>query len=154
MLIFKVQDSAYQVQRVNIENTIYQLQLTFNSRDSSWYLDIFDINSSPILQSCKLQWGSLITNNLRLTQFPNGNFYILKTELRDEPITRTNFGADKLYRLVYITNEELFAAAIELQRLREEQALIDESRAKTIFFLTNNESQFVTSDLFYLVVSE
>lgn len=115
MLIFRVQDSAYQIQRVNIDNTIFQLQLSYNDRDESWYLDILDINANPILLSHKLQWGSEITKRYIFPQFHKGNLYIIKTENRDEKITRTNFGENKLYRLVYITDVEMIQAINTLE---------------------------------------
>lgn len=154
MLVFRVQDRAYQIQRVNIDNTIFQLQLSYNDRDESWYLDILDINANPILLSHKLQWGSEITKRYILPQFPNGNLYILKTENRDEKITRNNFSENKLYRLVYITDEELNQTILNLQAHEEELNSDQFTRAKPIFFITADDLFFQTSDLDFFQIYE
>lgn len=106
MLEITVPDTSYSTQRVNINNTVYNLQLSFNNRDSSWYLDLFDINNSPILQSKKLQFGSPITSRYILPNLIDGDFFILKTEERDQVLGRSNFGVGKLYNLVYLTQAD------------------------------------------------
>lgn len=106
MLEITVPNTSYSTQRVNINNTVYNLQLSFNSRDNSWYLDLFDIDNNPILQSKKLQWGSAITSRYILPNLIDGDFFILKTEERDQILGRDNFGVNKLYNLVYLTEEE------------------------------------------------
>lgn len=154
MLIFRVQDSAYQIQRVNIDNTIFQLQLSYNDRDESWYLDILDINANPILLSHKLQWGSEITKRYIFPQFPNGNLYIIKTENRDEKITRTNFGENKLYRLVYITDAEMIQAVNTLEAQIAAEVALDDTRAESTFFITSDDLFFQTSDLEFFQIYE
>lgn len=154
MLIFRVQDSAYQIQRVNIDNTIFQLQLSYNDRDESWYLDILDINANPILLSHKLQWGSEITKRYIFPQFPNGNLYIIKTENRDEKVTRTNFGENKLYRLVYITDVEMLQAINTLEAQIAADVALDDTRAEPTFFITSDDLFFQTSDLEFFQVYE
>lgn len=154
MLIFRVQDSAYQIQRVNIDNTIFQLQLSYNDRDESWYLDILDINANPILLSHKLQWGSEITKRYIFPQFPNGNLYIIKTENRDEKITRTNFGENKLYRLVYITDVEMIQAVNTLEANIAQIEALEPTTAQPLFFITSDDLMFQTSDLEFFQVYE
>jgi len=106
MLEITVPDTSYSTQRVNINNTVYNLQLSFNSRDNCWYLDLFDINNNPILQSKKLQWGSAVTSKYILPNLIGGDFFILKTEERSQELGRSNFGVGKLFNLVYLTGEE------------------------------------------------
>lgn len=107
MLEITVPDTSYSTQRVNINNTVYNLQLSFNSKDSAWYLDLFDINEVAILQSKKLQWGSSVTSRYILARFQSGALFVLNRDLRDEPITRNNFGEGKTFSLVWVSNEEL-----------------------------------------------
>lgn len=154
MLIFRIHDSAYQIQRVNIDNTIFQLQLSYNDRDESWYLDILDINANPILLSHKLQWGSEITKRYIFPQFPNGNLYIIKTENRDEKVTRTNFGENKLYKLVYITNAEMTQAINTLEAQIAADLALDNTRAEPTFFITTDDLFLQTSDLEFFQVYE
>jgi hypothetical protein len=154
MQIFRVQDSSYQIQRVNVENTIYQLQLVYNTRDASWYLDLFDINAVSILNSVKLQFGSFITNDLQLPQFEVGNLYVIKTDLREEPITRDNFGTNKLYQLAYITNAELVEATQFLAERAAYEAAIDAARNKPLRFKVQPDDSFITQDLYYLNVPQ
>lgn len=100
-----VPDSSYSTQRLNVANTIYNLQLSFNSRDLSWYLDIFDIQNTPILQGKKIQFGSAVTGRYLLTGFDIGNLYVAKTQDRNEPLGRDNFGENKLYEFWFITKD-------------------------------------------------
>lgn len=154
MQIFRIQDSSYQIQRVNIENTIYQLELTYNTKDESWYLALYDINAIPIFTSRKLQFGSSITNKLQLPQFTNGHLYVLKTDLRVEPITRDNFGETKLYRLAYITDAELLETEQALIEREAYEASIEAARNKPLRFKVQPDDNFITSDLFFLNVPQ
>lgn len=154
MQILRIEDSSYQIQRVNLNNTIYNVQLSFNSRDSGWYLDLFDINLNPILQSKKLQWGSLVSKKYILPQMVGGDLYIFKTQIINEPLGRDNFGEDKLYQLVYLTDVEIEQAVQEYQDFLAQQSQAIATQAVPVNFLTSNEAVFITSDSFIFQVNE
>ena len=154
MQILKIEDSSYQIQRVNIDNQIFNIQLSFNSRDEAWYIDIFDINSTALLQGQKLQWGSFTSKKFLIPELLSGDFYIFKTDFRDEKLGRNNLGVDKLYQLVYLTDVEIVNAINEYNAELERQQQNIETRAQPLNFLTSNESFFITNDLFVFKVVE
>lgn len=107
MLLINTPDEPYSSQRVTISGTTLTLTLKYNSRNTSWYLDIkTGSNSKEILTGIKIMPNQNLTGRYVLPLLPEGNFYCLRTQNRFDDIDRDNFGNDKVYQLFWASTED------------------------------------------------
>lgn len=110
MIVLPVYNSTSSKWTYNIElgDTVFQLSYSWNSRESSWYLDVDTVDGINLIRGIKL----LPSFNL-LRQYPwvtralKGIFYLLDNENKPTTsgVTYDNLG--KRYQLVFATFSEL-----------------------------------------------
>ena len=100
-----ISSDSYSEVRISLNNIILYIVLRWNGREGAWYLDLLDVNKSVIIEGVKLCFGSVVTE--KLTNNPlGGNLYIINNDDSKDELGRNNFGQDKKYQLVYLTNTE------------------------------------------------
>lgn len=97
-------DNFNQEQTFNIEGTTYILSTYYNFR-KGWYVGLYDVNRNPIRIGVNLMPVARVFDDVPDIE---GQIWCAPTEDFTDPVpvTRDNFGAGKLYNLVYLTNEE------------------------------------------------
>lgn len=104
----------YSEQRVTIGGISLTLTFKYNSRNSSWYMDIKDgSNTNTILSGIKIMPNQNLTGRYILKNFPSGNFWCIRQKNDFTPINRDNFGSDKVYALYWLTSQEEGEAQID-----------------------------------------
>lgn len=99
--------SAYATFKVNLDGEIFTLVQRYNTRTTSWYLDVTDSSGESLVLGKKLQlYMPVVTKNL--SSMADGNLTVVQvTDGTETEIGRDNFGASLDYRLVYYTSEDL-----------------------------------------------
>lgn len=104
---FQSTSASYTIE-ANLNNEAFKLNFTWNQRESSWYMDILDIDENHILSGIKLVSSYLLIRQYNaIPNLPKGDFYIV--DLNDDPDTGNvsfdEFG--KRFQLIFYTEEEL-----------------------------------------------
>lgn len=111
MLIIDIPDQASSSQRVNLSNNLVTLVFNFNVRDESWYVDVYDdTRTNAIVLGIKVVPNQTLTGNYLLSELSGGELWCIRFRNTSEPIDRNNFGSDRDYRLVWMTDQELARA--------------------------------------------
>jgi hypothetical protein len=100
-----VSSEASSQTRITLNNTVYYMDLTYSTREDSWYLSISDVNKNILFQGVKLCFGVSATKHWKENTM-GGNLYILRTKDSLDSLSRSNFGQGKLYELVYFSSQE------------------------------------------------
>lgn len=106
-LVINTPKTPYTDFTTTLSGTTYQLNLRWNGRAESWYLDIATSNGVVIRKGAKLlPKVPLIVKNKSM--FPDGNLFVVKSiEGYSEPVGRDNLGKDSPYSLIFLTNQEI-----------------------------------------------
>ncbi len=108
-LLINTLGSPYSQQRVSVSGLALTTVLKYNSRNSSWYLDILDsAGEDIILAGIKIMPNQNLTGRYILDSLPNGNFWCFRQKADYSDVSRDNFGADEVYGLYWVpaTEEE------------------------------------------------
>lgn len=99
-----------------------QLRLTFRSRTASWYLDIFELDSTPIVFGRRVspRFAPLLGLGFGGEQLPRDRE--LFTDGPTDPYARSDLG--EILRLLLLSDEELADAAPEEDLLGISAALV------------------------------
>lgn len=103
-LIIDLQSTAYFQQQTNLENQTRILIFKYNSRESAFYMDILDAQSSPIVLAVKLVPFWPILGHIDLSSYGiHGFFYLCpKAGTTAPPVTQSSDLA-QYYFLNYVT---------------------------------------------------
>ena len=107
--VIKVPDSAYSDSEVTLSGKTYIFTFKFNSRNSSWYLDLKDSDGDIILAGIKIMPNQNLTGRYISTtseNFPDGNLWCFRALNDFSPIGRDNFGLGKTYELTFLTHQD------------------------------------------------
>lgn len=107
-LTIPVPDSAWSSQDVSLGGTNYTFTFTYNSRDSRWRFDLA-INEKVVISGVKVVENQAFLDRYALADFDHGNLFCVRIEEDGKEVGRDNFGVDKSYELIYLTNEEIAA---------------------------------------------
>lgn len=90
-------------QTVTIGETQYRMRLTFRARTASWYVDLFELNGTPIIVGARVSpnWGPLFKIP-RLAK-PGGEF----TVIGPDPYSREMFAPDGQLNLFFNFTSEI-----------------------------------------------
>lgn len=104
----KVDDTAYQEKLVTLNGNRVFITISFNTRDSMWYLDITDRNNTDIVSGIKVVPSQdLVTKYLNLATLLGGTMFCIDTKLSGNNVSRDTFGTDKQFQLWYYTAQEI-----------------------------------------------
>jgi len=108
MIESPVFDASSFKELITLEDTVYQITLTWNGRDEAWALSIAEQDGTPILTSIKVIPGYELIKRFKDTRLPQGALFAADmTDTGNYP-TRDNLGTD--VKLIYMTEAELNAA--------------------------------------------
>lgn len=102
-----IPDSPNAIQKVILDDTKIEIQSFFNTRNNSWYLNIFSNNGGElILGGVKLIPSQSQTGRYFKLDFPSGNLWCLRVQGNiGDYLDRTSF-SDGNYGLYYISRDE------------------------------------------------
>lgn len=99
-------NTASSTQNVLIGSQPIRLALDFNSTDKKWRISIYDSQNDPIIVGVVLSPNKSPTKRYALPFFSEGNLWLFRLRSTDQPLKYDNFGLEKDYGLIYLTNEE------------------------------------------------
>lgn len=103
----RIPDTPFSEQKVVIGDNLLTVILKFNSRNNSWYLDIKDaVGENNIISGIKIMPNQNLTGRYVIDEFSNGNLWCQRNVNTDTVLGRDNFGINKDYGLIYLSNDE------------------------------------------------
>lgn len=105
MIILPSPTQSFVENRPSLAGKTYVFIYRFNEVSGRWYLDIYLDNVSVILGVALVE-GQPLFSGLSIPNFDHGILTLLRITNTKEKIGRYNFGVDKDWVLVYLTNEE------------------------------------------------
>jgi hypothetical protein len=105
-LSINIPDSPFASFEVPLGGQTYNFDITYNTRDSRYRLDIYQ-NSEVIILGLKLVENADLLGKYNLPAFNHGGLFVVSNYKTDEPVGRDNIGTGKAYELIYVSNEEL-----------------------------------------------
>lgn len=100
--------SARYILEAELATEVFRLRFTWNQRESSWYMDILDIDDNNIMLGVKLVANyQLLLQYKAMAELPKGDFIMMDLESSPQtgPVTFDNYGTR--YQLIFFSNEEL-----------------------------------------------
>jgi hypothetical protein len=88
----------------NIDSKVLSFRVRWNSRESSWRLDIRTVEEEPIVSGLKLLPNQNLTKGYTSPLLPSGNFYIIDVGGGNSRPTLESLG--NIQSLIYLTEEE------------------------------------------------
>ena len=93
MLIIPVnQESSLFSIRVVLDRTPFRLTFKFNSRQSSWYFDLFDDGGAILRAGIRIVADSILLSRMRTSIRPRGDFAVIDTNNTQQDPGRNTFG--------------------------------------------------------------
>tara|TARA_R110000823_G_scaffold261418_10_gene382200 strand:- start:6585 stop:6920 length:336 start_codon:yes stop_codon:yes gene_type:complete len=89
---------------INLDSFVLLLRLRWNSRESSWRLDINTVEGVPIVGGLKLLADQVLTRGYISPLLPSGNFFIIDIGGGGSRPTFNSLG--NVQKLIYLTKEE------------------------------------------------
>jgi len=105
-LSINIPDTAWSSPIVSLSGRSYTFEITYNSRSTRWYINI-SLSGTEVINSLKVLENLDITGRYNLVNFDHGSLSCVRFKNTAEPVGRDNFGIDKDYELIYLTNEEI-----------------------------------------------
>lgn len=106
MLFINNSSTPYSEQRVTLGNSSYVLVFKYNSRNDSWYITLLDSSAQvEIISGVKLEPNQAVTNRYILEDFA-GVLVCLRVSNDYSPLSFSNLGRGKVYRLAWVSEEE------------------------------------------------
>lgn len=83
-------------QQVDLDGSVFQIDLHFNERWGRWVLDILDADAAPLLMGIPLLEGFPLTTKFvgRISGFPLGEFLVLDETGQGRIPDRSTLGGD------------------------------------------------------------
>ena len=107
LIIPHVGDTTNEVFSVSIEGLVYEFNIRYNTRDESWTLFLGVLGSEFVCKT-KLTIGfDLLAPYKHITNVPQGELYLIDTELYFGRPSRDNMGFNKRFKLFYYTVDEV-----------------------------------------------
>ena len=102
-----VPSTPYSEQQVSLGESVLTFEFKFNSRNSSWYLNLYDSQKeTEILTGIKIQPNQNLTGRYKLEGFPLGALWCLRVQSSEEVLGRYNLGVGKNYSMFYLSDDE------------------------------------------------
>jgi len=96
------------VETVNLDGVNYRLRVWFNSRESTWYIDIFDQNEVTIVGGIKLVPSVfLLTKYRSVTNLPAGNLFLFDSDQNDQSAVLGLTDLGVRFTLLYFSAAEI-----------------------------------------------
>ncbi len=107
-IVIRVEDNPYQEQLITLNGNSLFLTITYNTRDSRWYLDLEDRNGKTVVSGVKVIPNLSLTGKyVNVNTIIGGDIYCMDLKRSSSDITRSNFGNNKQFQLWYYSNEEI-----------------------------------------------
>lgn len=100
-----VPDTASSTQTITFAKKSYIIDFRYNQRFDFWTFSLYDSEDNPILVGEKVMPDKEYLSRYSKEDVIGG--YIFTTSLTENPVTRDNFGLNKLHWLTFRTIEEV-----------------------------------------------
>jgi len=105
-LFISVPDSANTRQTIPLDGQDYVFDITFNSRNRVWHIDIY-LARNPIILGLAVREDVVLNAKYDLPAFNNNFLVPIRVRNDDEEPDRDNFGLGKSYELVHYLRDEV-----------------------------------------------
>ena len=105
MLFISGPESSYTENKVALGGVTYSFTYRYNTQTQRWSLDI-RLNGKAVILGESLIEGSPLFYADSIPDFSHGVLTVIPTGDTKNPCGLSNFGVDKEYELIYLTNEE------------------------------------------------
>ena len=105
-LTIVVPDTSWSRQVVALDGKSYIFEISYNERSTRWYINI-SLSGTEVINSIKALENINMTGRYNLINFDHGELFCVNLKKTADPVGRDNFGIDKDYELIYLTNEEI-----------------------------------------------
>ena len=109
ILTIPTSSDPYYVQRTDLEGKEYTLQFDWCTRESVWYLSIFDVEQVPLATGIKLVCNWPLTYRLADNRLPPGDLLVItKKEADDSPPGLADLAEGGRCELTYVTLDHVY----------------------------------------------
>lgn len=111
MSVLRIPTSSdpYSVQRTDLEGREYILQFDWSTRESVWYMTIYDSSGSPLASGIKLVCNWPLTYRLPNPALPPGDLMVsTKTAADDSPPGLLDMAEGGRCELTYVTSDHIY----------------------------------------------
>jgi len=95
--------------QVELENAVYGVYISWNTRAAGWFMELRDATGTPLLSGIRLEPGVLLINRYRVTVpgLPIGDFWVMDTENAPATATLSFANLGERFLLVYTYQETI-----------------------------------------------
>ena len=101
--------SADFTQNIILDNELFELRITWNTRAQKWFMDIIGKNKQNILLGIGLVPNKLLLRGYSISSLPKGDFYLYDSLETPEDGQPTYASLGPRYALVYFTQQQMLA---------------------------------------------
>ena len=110
MITINVQTNLYyQEQQVTLNGNTFYFIFKVNSAYTAnpWTISIFDVNKSPLLLGKRINPNQNLVLKSSLRDLLGGVLFCFNIKQDKTDITKSNFGGDQQFRILYVSESEL-----------------------------------------------
>ena len=105
MIVFPTPSSNWAEHKVSLAGKTYTFVFRFNSVQERWMLDIY-LDNTPVILGQMIVEGFNLFYGKPITNFEHGILATVSNFEGKDKLSKDNFGIDKQYSLLYLSNEE------------------------------------------------
>lgn len=106
MIDFIIPDANDSLSQVEIDDENYRLRMTWNGRDSAWFMSLFTDDLEPIVESIRVVPNYRLLDRYTSALLPSGEFIAVDLTQSLEVVGRDDF-TNEACSFVYFTDDEL-----------------------------------------------
>lgn len=106
MIEFVLPDLNDSISQVELDEENYRLRMTWNSRDSAWFLSMFTDDLEPVVQSIRVVPNYRLLDRYNDSLLPTGDFVAIDLTQSLEVVGRDDF-TNGACSLIYFSADEL-----------------------------------------------
>jgi hypothetical protein len=103
--------SPSQTMTVVLGTQTFRLSFDWNGREETWVMAIATSDDNVLLAGVKLIAGWMPLRSVVMAGLPDGEFVVVDTTGANDRVTRDDLGPDLRFRLLFLTTDEIGAAA-------------------------------------------
>lgn len=106
MIEFVLPDLNDSISQVELDEENYRLRMTWNSRDSAWFLSMFTDDLEPVAESIRVIPNYRLLDRFNDSLLPSGDFVAIDLTQSLEVVGRDDF-VNGACSLIYFSSDEL-----------------------------------------------
>ena len=100
-----IEGRAFFSQNISLLRTSFLVSLNYNSTDAKWRLTL-ENEEKVVIRGQPLSPNNSPTRKYQFEELRGGNFWCIRKQFTEEPVSFENLGFDKDYGLFFLTDEE------------------------------------------------